>query len=88
MRYTPFCLLHISAQRKSRMIVGSIPTVVSFPGFDIVLQEMLEDFNSNNFANSSIDHNEKDGNMYILPECIADIKQKDRKRCQETLVRS
>jgi hypothetical protein len=23
---------------------------------------------------SAIDHNEKDGNMYILPECIANIK--------------
>ncbi len=27
-----------------------------------------------NYSSSSIDHNEKDGGMYILPECIASIK--------------
>ena len=28
------------------------------------------------FSTTTIDHNEKDGGMYILPECIASIKSK------------
>ena len=28
----------------------------------------------------AIDHNEKDGNMYILPECIAGTRQKGLKK--------